>query len=504
MKAIILAASPDAFGRELHASLWPVLGRPLIDHQLEALAALGAREAWVCLRHRPFALDAHLQGRTRLGQANGIQAKIQLEGHEVDLLSTLKRAERFVTTTTLLLPADLLPPCELGAYVSAHRESGAWLTEVRDAEGHACYVLEPAMLSVLAAAGPLDVYRLALAGHPVRRVAHAGLTCLGTPASYLAAQAQRLEGRYVDATAQVHPAARLSERVWIGPHCWVGRDAKLGDGTVLLEGARVERGADLQAVVVLPRVRVGPAAKYRHAVLSAEGTFLAEADGVFVSEPDPAVLGSTARRGFGEALHQGLDMVLAGLALFVLAPLLLLLALLIRLDSKGPIFYSQLRVGQDRRGSLRGRVFALYKFRTMHHDAEARLAELSARNSYRSGPFFKLDDDPRITRLGRFLRKSSLDELPQLINVLLGDMRLVGNRPLPVYEAEALSEEWQRLRFSCPAGITGLWQISGRSDLSEVERMVLDTVYAVTRSFWSDWGILLGTLPALLLRRGAR
>ena len=140
----------------------------------------------------------------------------------------------------------------------------------------------------------------------------------------------------------------------------------------------------------------------------------------------------------------------------------------------------------------------------MHVDADQKVKELMAQNQYGNSAFFKLENDPRITRVGHLLRKTSLDELPQLINVLRGEMRLVGNRPLPVYEAEALQEDWQRTRFLAPAGITGLWQISGRSDLSEKERLALDAYYTVTRTFAGDMSILFRTLPALLARRGAR
>jgi lipopolysaccharide/colanic/teichoic acid biosynthesis glycosyltransferase/CTP:molybdopterin cytidylyltransferase MocA len=496
MKAIILAASPDGVGLHLHESLWPLLGRPLIDRQLEALGELGAREVWVSLRHRPFGLDRHLQRRSIPPLT-----VVRLERYDRGILGTLAKARRFITETTLLWPADMVPPADLGEHVAAHMASDARCTEIRDDAGNTCYLLEPELLAALAEEGPLCPESLAQAGQTVRRVQHPGLARLGTPEGFLAAHAQELSAGAIHPTARVHPSAKVADRVWIGPGCRVEREAVLAEGTILLEGSRVERGAKLSGVVLLPHVRVGKAARFSHAILTSEGSF---GEGGFKPEFDPEVLGSTRREGWGERLHQGLDMTLAGTALLVLAPLLLVLALCIRLDSPGPIFYSQLRVGQDRRGRLRGRVFELYKFRTMHVDADARLAELKAQNAYGSGPFFKLSHDPRITRLGQFLRKTSLDELPQLLNVLKGDMRLVGNRPLPVYEAEELAEEWQRMRFNCPAGITGLWQISGRSDLSEHERMVLDTVYAVTRSFWSDWAILLKTLPALLLRRGAR
>lgn len=504
MKAIILAASPevlasaapDGFGSQIHESLWPLLGRPLIDRQLEALGELGAREVWVSLRHRPFGLDRHLQGR----KCPPLTV-VRLERSDRGTLGTLARARRFITETTLLWPADMVPPGDLGAHLAAHLASDALFTEIRDDAGNTCYLLEPDLLAALSEEGPLCPEALQEAGLPLRRVRHPGLARLGTPEGFLRAHAQELSSGSIHPTARVHPSAKVADRVWIGPGCRVERDAVLGDGTILLEGARVERGAKLSGAVLLPHVRVGKAARFTDVVLTSAGSF---GEGGFKPEFDPEVLGSSRRESWGERLHQGLDMALALTALLVLAPLLVLLALAIRLDSPGPIFYSQLRVGQDRRGRLRGRVFELYKFRTMHVDADARLAELKAQNAYGSGPFFKLSHDPRITRLGQFLRKTSLDELPQLLNVLKGDMRLVGNRPLPVYEAEELAEEWQRMRFNCPAGITGLWQISGRSDLSEHERMVLDTVYAVTRNFWSDWAILLKTLPALLLRRGAR
>ncbi len=501
MKAIILPAKPDGFGAHLHESLWPLLGRPLIDVQLDALGEFGMREVWVILRYRPYGLDRHLQARMASSRALPLMTTVRLERSDRGLLGTLKRTSRFITETTLVLPADMVPPADLGACVTEHRANGVWLTEILDPSGSACFLLEPELLALLGDRGELFPDMLAGAGHAVRSRFHPGLARLGTPQGFLAAHAQLLTSRYVHPTARVHPAAKLAERVWIGPGCWVARDATISDGTVMLEGSKAERGARLEGVVVLPHVRVGKAARFRQSIVTSEGAF---SEGGFTSEVDPDVLSSTRRNPRGESLHQGLDMALAAVALLLLAPLLLLVALIIRLDSPGPVFFSQLRVGQDRRGRLKGRVFELYKFRTMHVDADSRLAELKAQNAYGSGPFFKLENDPRITRVGNFLRKASLDELPQLLNVVLGDMRLVGNRPLPVYEAEALSEEWQRMRFTCPAGITGLWQISGRSDLSEHERMVLDTVYSVTRSFWSDWVILLKTLPALLLRRGAR
>lgn len=307
-------------------------------------------------------------------------------------------------------------------------------------------------------------------------------------------------GARIDRTAIVHPP------VLVGSGCRVERDAVIGPDTVLGEGVQLRRGASAIRTVVLPRSKVGLATRLEDAVV--RGSVLARATR---SEPtyvdDPQMLETLVPMDLQLAAKSLVDRAVASLALILILPFLLLVALLIKLDSPGPVLYSQLRVGQGRRttsGQYQGKVFELVKFRTMYQDADARLKEVLGQNEYGRAPFVKIKNDPRITRVGRLLRATSVDELPQLINVVKGDMGLVGNRPLPLYEAERLSDEWQRIRFSAPAGITGLWQISGRSDLSAEERIVLDNYYALTHSFWSDVKILLVTIPALLARRGAR
>ncbi|HWK56114.1 MAG TPA: sugar transferase [Parapedobacter sp.] len=194
------------------------------------------------------------------------------------------------------------------------------------------------------------------------------------------------------------------------------------------------------------------------------------------------------------------DVVVAGLLLLLLSPLMLLIALLIKLDSKGPIVYKSKRAGTGYK------VFDFYKFRSMRVNAEKELDELATLNQYAANngvsAFVKIKNDPRITKLGSLLRNTSLDELPQLFNVLRGDMSLVGNRPLPLYEAQELtSDEWA-MRFLGPAGITGLWQVTkrGGSEMSDEERRRLDNDYASDFSFWMDLKILLKTVPALFQR----
>jgi exopolysaccharide biosynthesis polyprenyl glycosylphosphotransferase len=191
-----------------------------------------------------------------------------------------------------------------------------------------------------------------------------------------------------------------------------------------------------------------------------------------------------------------LDFAIAFTALLFLSPVLVGAAVLITLTSGSPIFFKQRRVG------LNKREFTVYKFRTMVVDAEKRMRDVEHLNEV-SGPVFKITNDPRITPLGKFLRKTSIDELPQLINVLKGDMSLVGPRPLPLRDYQGFSEDWQRRRFSVCPGITCLWQVSGRSSISFDKWMELDLQYIDRWSLWLDLRILIQTIPAVFKGQGA-
>ncbi|MDP9081763.1 MAG: sugar transferase [Bacteroidota bacterium] len=248
-------------------------------------------------------------------------------------------------------------------------------------------------------------------------------------------------------------------------------------------------------------------------------------------------------KGIGFA-KRAFDLFFAGMALLMLSPLFLIINVLIKLESKGPAFYYALRVGSGYR------IFKFYKFRSMYVNADARLKELKHLNQYNidavtpkntvavtgglcdeckaynkcqyplfadnaewcerdfrsekkatsNSAFFKIKNDPRITRIGNFIRNTSIDELPQLWNVIIGDMSIVGNRPLPLYEAEKLTTDKYALRFSAPAGITGLWQVEkrGKGEMSEEERLLLDNKYAQSHSLKYDLKLILRTIPALL------
>jgi lipopolysaccharide/colanic/teichoic acid biosynthesis glycosyltransferase len=239
---------------------------------------------------------------------------------------------------------------------------------------------------------------------------------------------------------------------------------------------------------------------------------------------------------------RAIDVLSTGTALLILLPLIALVALLIKLDSKGPVFYKSKRVGSGYK------IFDLYKFRSMRTDADQLIRKMAALSMYnktsepvqqmeshglcdeclasnhcksllfldgkeiceklyhlqkdQKAAFMKFQNDPRVTKFGQFLRNSSIDELPQLINILKGDMSLVGNRPLPLYEAEKMTTDDKILRFAGPAGLTGLWQVTkrgkGKADMSEEERTQLDITYAQNFSFRMDMEIILKTFPALL------
>lgn len=230
-------------------------------------------------------------------------------------------------------------------------------------------------------------------------------------------------------------------------------------------------------------------------------------DTAAVERTDVAAVSPPAGRGARSAVDFGcraLDVIVAASLIVVLLPLMLVVAAVIRLDSRGPVLFKQRRLGR----SLKP--FTVYKFRTMRHGAsheahrEFVLSLIAGNEPSRTEgkPRFKMSSDDRVTRVGRFLRRSSLDELPQLWNVLRGEMSLVGPRPPIPYEVEHYRAHWFA-RFAVKPGITGIWQVSGRSDLTLEEMIALDVQYVQRRSVWLNLQILLRTVPTVLSLRGA-
>jgi len=212
-------------------------------------------------------------------------------------------------------------------------------------------------------------------------------------------------------------------------------------------------------------------------------------EGITVLGINPPALSRSSR-----ILKRAMDLVIAAPVLLVLSPALAAIAIAVRLGSPGPALYSQMRVGRD------GSLFRLYKFRTMVVDADERAGELIASSAHPA--WLLLDHDPRITRVGDFLRRTSLDELPQLYNVLRGDMSLVGPRPMITSVHEQLSG-WDLRRLDLTPGMTGLWQVLGRTSIPFEEMVKLDYLYTTNWSLWQDVRLLIRTLPAVLRQRGA-
>jgi exopolysaccharide biosynthesis polyprenyl glycosylphosphotransferase len=209
-----------------------------------------------------------------------------------------------------------------------------------------------------------------------------------------------------------------------------------------------------------------------------------------------ATLTPHSSEGWPMICKRALDILISSLLLIFLIPLFVMVAVLIKIDSGGPVFFVQDRVGLNKRR------FHMFKFRTMVTNAEQKQFELEGLNEA-DGPVFKIKNDPRITRLGKYLRKTSIDELPQLLNVLKGDMSMVGPRPLPLRDYQGFDQDWVRRRFSVPPGITCLWQVNGRSSVSFKEWMELDLHYIDHWSFWLDLKLIAKTIPAVLKGAGA-
>jgi exopolysaccharide biosynthesis polyprenyl glycosylphosphotransferase len=206
-------------------------------------------------------------------------------------------------------------------------------------------------------------------------------------------------------------------------------------------------------------------------------------------------LSERSMSGVDRVIKRLVDIIGATFGLLVLALLYVPIAIAIKLDSPGPVLYTQERVGRG------GKRFGIYKFRSMRQDADAMLPELQAQNEY-DGPLFKMRDDPRCTRVGRILRRFSLDEWPQFINVMKGDLSLVGPRPNRPSEV-ANYKPWHRRRLDVSPGMSGLWQVSGRSDVPFDEMVLLDIYYIENWSLLLDLKIVLRTIPLLLFGRGA-
>lgn len=211
--------------------------------------------------------------------------------------------------------------------------------------------------------------------------------------------------------------------------------------------------------------------------------------------PDPTLVIQKKEHSIYIGIKRLADVVLSLIAIIILSPFFLLTALAIRLESKGKVIYAQKRTGKN------GKEFMMYKFRSMYQDAEILRHELLDQNEM-DDPVFKIANDPRITKFGRFIRKTSIDELPQLFNIIRGEMSIVGPRPLAVYETKEFNE-YENLRHLVKPGLTCFWQISGRNDISFEQWIALDIEYLFKMSLWTDINIISRTMAVVITGKGA-
>ncbi len=395
------------------------------------------------------------------------------------------------------------------------------------------YAFKPEIFQFIPADGYWDIKEQLLpalhdAGKPVRPVELDGMSgCVDNIAGYFQLQHDVLdqldaapdncteitEGVWLADGADVSPSARILGPVIIGKKCVVEAHAQIIGPAVIGDYSRVEeaalvresflwseshvsRRARLEYCIVAGGHRVPPEARHKRVVLcgSREPVHYGPPRSELPRQYRPAGH-AAATKPISLTIKRIVDVFASASLLLLLAPVLLVVAIAVRLDSRGPIFFTQRRCGRG------GREFKMVKFRTMVPDAERLQATLRDRNDV-DGPVFKIFDDPRVTTVGAFLRRNSLDELPQLWNVLKGEMSLVGPRPLKMSEMR-LCPSWRDLRLCVKPGITGIWQINGRSHTSFHDWIRHDVRYVNEWSLWLDFQVLARTTRWVLARTGA-
>jgi lipopolysaccharide/colanic/teichoic acid biosynthesis glycosyltransferase/NDP-sugar pyrophosphorylase family protein len=325
---------------------------------------------------------------------------------------------------------------------------------------------------------------------------------------------------YAGAGVRISPKAHLLGPVILGDYCTIEQDAYIIGPCIMGDGCYISKGALVRESVVWNRSYIQEMARLEHCVVGEDCTIpkqerlkvsVVMKEGLSIGDVNLLGTNGSLDNGTGKltyitfdyrmkstfwgAAKRVMDIVLSSLGLVLGLPLFILIAIAVKLDSPGPLFYSQRRCGKD------GREFRMIKFRTMAQDADSLQQKLYTQKDV-DGPVFKLYNDPRITRVGRLLRATSLDELPQLINVLKGEMSLVGPRPLAMEEMR-FNPAWRDLRLKVKPGITGLWQINGRSSTGFHDWIRYDNYYVKNQSLWLDLKILLKTIGVVLKRLGA-
>ena len=303
----------------------------------------------------------------------------------------------------------------------------------------------------------------------------------------------------IGSNSSIEPNTQVIGPAVIGQRCTVEAGAVVRE-SIVWDDAVMESGSHARYSIILEGLRVTSGESFSNTVLvdeaEAEDASLMALDHVFsgITAMNPSLL-LGQKRPWYLFMKRLMDITLSAAIFVAILPVLLIIALAVKLDSTGPVFFRQKRCGKG------GYDFRMLKFRTMVQDAESQQEKLAARNNI-DGPMFKLADDPRVTRVGAFLRRTSLDELPQLINVLIGEMSLVGPRPLVMDEMKC-SPSWREIRLRVKPGMTGLWQVSGRSEGHFHDWIRHDVHYVMNQSLWLDLKILFRTVKVVFKKVGA-
>jgi lipopolysaccharide/colanic/teichoic acid biosynthesis glycosyltransferase/NDP-sugar pyrophosphorylase family protein len=565
MKAVILTGPGhgrlDEFSRPWPTPLIPVLNRSLLEFQIRMLRCAGVEDVTVSVTAEHLDLVYAELGQ---GEKLGVQLSYLPEVWRGPA-GILKQAVEASGQRVLALEGDVIfERLHLGDLVAAHNRSGAIATlgvaRAPRQDGHAdtlsvdrdghVVTFEPMHpdwdrrrsrrfvgVAVFEAEAfeyvPDDAFfdireqmipALRAAGCRVGTQELAGFAgSIRSLEDYRSLQCQQLwsqtmppEGyRPIDADVWIEEevaissSARLAGPLLIGRGSVIGPDAQVIGPSSIGRGCRIEEGALVVESVLWEGARLGPRERVAHAVMrparapeplqqsgpSAPAEVVqAWAGGAAACDETVADLGRLLAVLAGKACKRALDIVVSAVGLILLLPLFAGVALAIKLESRGRVFFAQRRLGRH------GRDFPMIKFRSMVTGAEQMRTALAARSDV-DGPVFKMFEDPRLTRVGRILRATSIDELPQLLNVLCGQMSLVGPRPL-VEEELRFSPAWRHTRLRVRPGITGLWQVSGRSNSGFHDWITRDTEYVRTQSLLLDLKILLATVAVVLRREG--
>ena len=531
MKAMIMAAGLGSrlmpLTSELPKPMFPVMNKPLLEHIVTKCRNSGIRDVMINLFHLPEKIESHFGS----GKDHGVNISYSLEKKLMGTAGSVKRVSSFFKDTFFVLSGDVYTDIDLDKMLEFHRSTGSKFTlavkkfnDVSkfgvvdfDAAGvikgfqekpknHEAvsnyinlgiYIIEPELLELIPRNTEFDFAKELF---PLLLEKKIPFRAFKTTAYWN--DIGSIE-EYYNMNFDLLQAQKNKEAVMIGSNCTIGRNVVFKGGSMIGNNVKIGKGTVLNKSIIFNNTFIGRNVHLENCIVSGE-ILVSRNNLTGFNLNDPEVAGKVENISLSAKLSEMAikmtDKTISFISLLLLSPLFLVLAAIIKLDSSGPVFYVSTRL-QSPEIELKGsnwRLFYAHKpvkyyvFRTMFTDADKSLSRLE--NKYDTGPFVKIKDDPRVTRAGKILRKTSLDELPLLINVLKGEMSLVGIWALPAYEANSIHSnglisgsgdseidlsELARIRFQGKPGLAGIWQSSGRSNLSAEERAMHDSFQTI-------------------------